>query len=133
MSGENVEIVRRAFDAFNREDLQGLEELLDADHVMDWSRSIGPNKGVYNGIEGIREWVATMRDAFETFEVTPVRFIGSGDLLIVPTEVHATGRGSGVAVEAHGATLCELRDGKLTRLTLYQNQDDALEAAGLSE
>ena len=41
-------------------------------------------------------------------------------------------RGSGVAVEASGTTLWEIRDGRVDRFVLYQSREEALKAAGLS-
>jgi len=124
----NAEIVSRAFEAFNRNDREALAELFSADCVMDWSRSIGVQKGVYRGLDGVGEWRASMLDAFNEFTVTPVELIGSGDRIIVRTRVHGIGRGSGVAVEAAGATLVELEAGKVTRLTLFQDADEARRA-----
>ena len=37
MSQENVEIVRRAYAAFNPGDPVGLDEVISADPIMDWS------------------------------------------------------------------------------------------------
>jgi ketosteroid isomerase-like protein len=39
----------------------------------------------------------------------------------------------GIQVEARSAWLITFRDGKQTSLTLYQTEQEALEAAGLSE
>ena len=129
MSEENVEIVRRAYAAFNRGDPEGLDEVINADCVMDWSQSQGPEKGVYHGLDGAARWIAAIREAFEEFELAPSEYIGSGDRIVVPTRVTGRGRGSGVAVEA---TLWEIRDGRVDRLVLYQSREEALEAAGLS-
>ena len=49
MSQENVEIVRRVFDAVNRGDFDAAMEPAADDFVLDWSNSIGPAKGVYRG------------------------------------------------------------------------------------
>jgi len=43
------------------------------------------------------------------------------------------GRGSGVEVEATGAQVWTIRDGKFQRAKLYQSKAEALEAVGLSE
>jgi len=132
MSQENVEIVRRAYAAFNRGDAKGLDEVISADCVMDWSQSQGPQKGVYHGLDGAASWLAAVREAFEEFELAPSEYIGSGDRIVVPTRVTGRGRGSGVAVEASGTTLWEVRDGRVDKFVLYQSRADALEAAGLS-
>jgi ketosteroid isomerase-like protein len=132
MSQENVEIVRRAYAAFNRGDAEGLDEVISADCVMDWSQSQGPEKGVYHGLDGAVKWIAAVREAFEEFELAPSEYIGSGDRIVVPTRVTGRGRGSGVAVEASGTTLWDIRNGRVDRLVLYLSREEALEAAELS-
>ena len=133
MSEENVEIVRRAYAAFNRGDPDGLGEVISADCVMDWSQSQGPDKGVYHGLEGAAGWIAAIREAFEEFELVPSEYIGSGDRIVVPTRVTGRGRGSGLVVDASGTTLWEIQNSRVDRLVLYQSREEALEAAGLSE
>ena len=49
MSQENVEIVRRHVEAWNRRDLTTWLAMLRSDAEIDWSRSRGPLKGVYRG------------------------------------------------------------------------------------
>jgi ketosteroid isomerase-like protein len=133
MSQENVEIVRQAYEAFNLRDLDALAELAEPDWVMDWSRSIGPQRGVYQGRAGVEAWIAAISEAFESFEILPLEHVGAGDRIVVPTRVKGRGRGSGVVVDAEGVTLWELERGKVARLTLYGTRREALEAAGLKE
>jgi ketosteroid isomerase-like protein len=133
MSQENVEIVRQAYEAFNLRELDALAELAEPDWVMDWSRSIGPQRGVYQGRAGVEAWIAAISEAFESFEIVPLEYVGAGDRIVVPTRVKGRGRGSGVVVDAEGVTLWELERGKVTRLTLYGTRREALEAAGLKE
>jgi ketosteroid isomerase-like protein len=47
--------------------------------------------------------------------------------------MRATGRGSGVSVERKDAIVSTFQDGKITRIDWYNDQAQALEAAGLSE
>jgi ketosteroid isomerase-like protein len=133
MSEESVEIVRLAYAAFNQRDMEALVALTDPGFVMDWSRSIGPQRKVYRGHEGIKEWITGMDEAFETFEVAPLEFRGFGTRMVVATRVRGKGRGSGAAVEAQGAKVWELRDGKVVKMTLYQSRQEALDAVGLHE
>ena len=133
MSQENLEIVRQAYEAFNRQDADALDALSQSDLVMDWSRSIGPQRGVYRGRAGVEEWIAAISEAFESFEILPLEYVGEGDRIVVPTRVKGRGRGSGVVVDAEGVTLWELERGKVARLTLYGTRQEALEAAGMRE
>jgi hypothetical protein len=56
MSRENVEIVRRSTDAYNRRDLDGIVEDWTPDAVLDWSNSRGIEAGVHRGHDEIREF-----------------------------------------------------------------------------
>ena len=133
MSCESVEVVRQAHDAFNLRDLEALTQLTQPNWVMDWSRSIGPQRGIYQGRSGAEEWIAAISEAFESFEVRALEYIGMGEQIVVPTQVKGRGRGSGVVVEAHGATVWELERGKIASLTLYETKQEALTATGLAE
>ena len=62
MSQENVEIVRAALDAYNRGDWKAMLKHAAPDCELDWSRSIGPQRGVY-AVEQIPQF-----DLGETFE-----------------------------------------------------------------
>jgi len=55
MSQENVEVVRRSIDAFNRRDLDAYLEDHAPDVVMDWSQSQGVHAGIYRGHAATRD------------------------------------------------------------------------------
>ena len=52
MSGENVEVVLRHTEAFNRRDLKTWLALFHSDAEIDWSRARGPRQGIYRGRAG---------------------------------------------------------------------------------
>jgi ketosteroid isomerase-like protein len=55
------------------------------------------------------------------------------DRVLSVSRLQMRGRGSGVEVNASGASIWTIRDGKAAAVTLYQSKAQALEAAGLSE
>jgi ketosteroid isomerase-like protein len=133
MSQENVEIVRKMANVFRSDPEAGLQ-CLDAEAVMDWTASRAPYSGVYRGHAEIRrmwqatseawdEWTTEIREAIELDRET----------VVLVTLVRARGKGSGILVEAHGASIWSLRDGKVTYAKLFQNKTEALAAVGLSE
>jgi ketosteroid isomerase-like protein len=135
MSRENVEIAREVFDrAFIHWDLDGALQLIDADGLMDWSASLAPYRGVYRGHAEIRRTWQQWKDAWDEWipEVTEVIEIDAESVVLV-TLINARGKGSGVPVQAGGASIWTVRDGMVTRVTLFQSKAEALEAAGLSE
>jgi ketosteroid isomerase-like protein len=125
---ENAEIVRRVAETW-RDDPDAAAELLDEQAVMDWSASRAPYSGVFRGRDEIKGMWRGLGDAWEHFRVEVEEAIEvDPETVLSVNHVRATGRGSGVAVEAHGATLWSVRDGKITRGKLYQSKEEALEA-----
>jgi ketosteroid isomerase-like protein len=125
-----METVQAAIEAFNRRDMGAMLELSSSDFEYDWTRSKGLYAGVYRGLDGFREFTNEQWDMFEEFHVDPHEFVPCGDRFVVVTStVRATGRG-GVPVKATSSHLYEFGDdGKLVRLTLFQERDEALAAA----
>jgi ketosteroid isomerase-like protein len=133
MSQENVEIVRRTIDAFNRGDLNGTLENCAPDAVWDWSNSHGFDAGVYRGHDEIRTFAQRFLETFDEvrFELGDPVEVEDGPL-IVENVAYVRGR-DGIEAQARSAWLITIRDGELISLTLYQTKQEALEAAGLRE
>jgi ketosteroid isomerase-like protein len=133
MSQENVEIVRRGTDAYNRRDLDGVLENWAPDAVVDWSRSRGFDAGVFRGHDEIRAFWRRLLDAFDEVRVELVDPVEVEEgLVVVENVAYQRGR-DGIEVQARSAWLIAIRDGETTSLTLYQTKQEALEAAGLRE
>jgi ketosteroid isomerase-like protein len=131
MSQENVELVRSGIDAYNRRDWDALLEHAGPDFVWDMSRSIGPNRGMYS-VDQFRSWVEDLWATFEEHRFEADEFIEAGENVVVPITVHATGR-DGIEAQAHTALAYTFRDGAVTRIAMYNELQEALEAAGLRE
>lgn len=131
MSEQDVEVVRRAWEASDHGDSEALLALYDQDIV--WQSHYGPISGSYHGHEGVRQFFREWTDALETFHARAEDFIDVGDCVVVDVRVWARGRGSGVEAEMHQGHLCRVRNGRLIRIELFETKDRALEAAGLGE
>jgi ketosteroid isomerase-like protein len=132
MSQENVEIVRRHIEAWNRRDLPTLLALWRSDAEIDWSRARGPLKGVYRGH---REREAFWTEFWSTFEVVEVElsdFTETGPHVVALNTARMRGR-YGIEVIARSAFVYTVEDGQITRLRMFQERAEALEAAGLRE
>ncbi len=134
MSQENVEIVRRATDAYNRRDLDGMLENWAQDAVLDWSRARSFDAGVYRGHGEIRAFMEGFLAAWGEVRIEivdgPVEV--EDGLLVTENVTDFRGR-DGIEVQARSAWLTTIRDGEQTSLTLYQTKQEALEAVGLRE
>src|SRR5690349_11906732 len=131
MSDENVEIVKRSLVAYSGRDFEAMREMAHPDTKVDWSASRGLEAGVYEGVEEVMGCYRTRLDTFEKIDVEPHRFIESGDLVVVPNTAHMHGR-DGIEASARSTLVFELHDGLITRICLYQETEEALQAAGLS-
>jgi ketosteroid isomerase-like protein len=132
MSQENVEILRRGYDHYNRTGELDYS-FLDPDVVYDVSRRVF-DPGVSRGHEGVREFARLMREQWETIRTEPQDFIIAGDdVVVVPVQLVGVGKHSGAETTANAAHLWTFRDGKAIRQTTFQTTADALQAAGLSE
>jgi ketosteroid isomerase-like protein len=131
MSQENVEVVRRALDAFCERDLEQVTRYWDPEIEIDWSRSPGVEAGVYRGLEPARGFVSTFLETFDRIVIVPYDVVAYGDHVVVPHRVRLSGR-DGITVEARGVLVHTLRDGRVIGLTMYRERDEALKAVGLA-
>jgi ketosteroid isomerase-like protein len=127
----NVEIVRASLEAFNRQDLDGVLKDSAPDAVLDWSRAIGPYRGVYE-VADFGRFLDDFSGTFESVRIEPEEYILAGEQVVVSWTLHFRGR-DGIEATAKGSMLWTVRDGRTTRVCLYQERDEALEAARLSE
>ena len=132
MSQENVEIVRRSLDAWNQRDLESWRTFVHSDLEVDWSRSRAPFRGVYRGLSRVETFWDVFWSAFENVQIETHGFTEIGSEVVVPNTAHMRGR-DGFEVTARSALVFKVEDGQITRLRMFQEQAEALEAAGLSE
>jgi ketosteroid isomerase-like protein len=135
MSQDNLDLVRRAYEAWNRGDLEGTFDLFDPEVEVSAPRGF-PEAGTYRGRAAVRQWMEEqLLPAFEQVRVEPERFLDAGEQVVVFVRYFGRGKASGAEVrgsivDAHVVTV---RGGKVQTLQMYQGTEEALEAAGLSE
>jgi ketosteroid isomerase-like protein len=131
MSRENVEIIRRMYEAFHGGDADGALAYFDPEVVVDASRRV--DGGIGHGREElntiITRWLGTWEEWRE--EIEEMRDLGS-QVFVIATQ-RGRGKGSGVEVENRYALLYEVHGDQITRMTVYIEPAEALEAAGRSD
>jgi ketosteroid isomerase-like protein len=133
MSQENVEIVKRMWDATERGDTKAVFALYDQAIVWD-SHHAGPiERGLYYGHKGVRQFFRDWLESFETLDLHAEKFIEVGDRVVVGYRVGGRGRGSGLEVDMCRWNLYGIRNGLVTRVEIFGTEVEALEAAGMSE
>ncbi len=133
MSQENVEVVRRAWRAYNDGGIEAAAEYFAHDCVCEDVPGL-PDRATYRGREGARERDRHFRETWGDLGWEPLEFIDAGAEVVVAVIVmRAQGRDSGAPVEVQVAFVDEVRDGRIVRDRAFMSRSQALEAAGLSE
>jgi ketosteroid isomerase-like protein len=132
MSEENVEIVKRAIAAVNERDVDGYLSCCTNDVQL--STPVAAVAGVYEGSDGIRRFFADLSDTSPDFKITIERLEAIGtDRVLAFMLVTGTGRASGIPQDARTGNVYDLADGKIKRIRIFVDREQALAAAGLSE
>src|ERR671918_2716699 len=103
MSQENVEIVRRVFDAVAHRDRASILALYDPEVEVHFSPgTLADRMGetdAFRGHEGLRAFDRELRQAFEDFETNCEELIEAGDRVVSVSRYRARGRRSGLVVD----------------------------------
>lgn len=138
MSQENVELVRRSFEIFNR---GGVDAVFSAgvwspEIVWDATATGIPGFGIYCGREEVRsffedEWFRAF--PVDEWEVEVDEVIDRGDRVITICRQRGHGAASGVATQRGFVQVATIRDRQFIRIENYLDRAAALEAARLGE
>jgi ketosteroid isomerase-like protein len=132
MSRENVEIVLRGAESFNRRDISAI--LVDFDVDAEWVEDQRyPGAETFRGPSGVERSIRKWWDAWGEIAMTIDETIDLGDQVVLAGRVRARGHDSDVAVEAPFGGLYEFRGGKVVRVRVLGSREEALAAVGLSE
>jgi ketosteroid isomerase-like protein len=127
--GENLDLVREAFEAFRRGGLEATLRFVDP-HIECLRAPPQPDPQTYHGIDGVRQMYADWTADFEEFEMTPLQYIERGNRVFVEMLQRGTGRASGVTVDGRFWLVFTVERGKITRQDSYLTKEDAEGADG---
>ena len=140
MSRENVEIVRRIYEAVARRDSATVLALYDANLRLEFlpdtlaDHITGTGGAVWIGQEGLRAFDRELREAFEDFDTKCEELIDAGENVVTVSRYRGRGKRSGVEIDGPlQFGVWNIRGGKVTRVTWFPTRGEALEAAGLRE
>ena len=91
-----VELVKRSYDAFARDDLDGV--LADMHPEIEWHQAQGlPHGGFYRGLDEVRRNIFEPLDAewWEEFSADPDEFLDAGDEVVVLGRYRGIAKGTG--------------------------------------
>jgi ketosteroid isomerase-like protein len=133
MSEENVEVVRRSLDAWNRTDWEQLQAIYAPDVIVvaprEWPEA--------EGASGWEEWrlqIERLKESWEVERLEPdeIRALPDGRVFARFVWV-ASGRASGTPTGVSMASVSVIEGGQIKRIEFFLNLNAALESAGLRE
>jgi ketosteroid isomerase-like protein len=129
MSAEDVESVKRGFEAMSR----GLEEalpLIDPEFEMVTTAQYAAEPDTYRGRDGVRRWFAGFDGVMDRVRVEPRRLEDAGNgRVIAEFTLTARGLSSGIEAGQDALALVTLRGEKLLRIEFFPTLEDARAAA----
>ena len=134
MSQENVDAVRRSFEAWNRGDVDAWLEPShpDVEWYSEVARRLQGVDTVYRGRAQLRQFWDEWHSVWDlTIEISDYRDLGDTVVALGRMRVH--GKASEIDIEQPVAYVAEFEGGLVRKLRAYHDQNQALEAAGLSE
>jgi ketosteroid isomerase-like protein len=127
-----TEALRRAYAAFNRNDIAATVEAMDPQ--IEWTEPAEfPGGGTYHGHEGVKAYLSQSRADWAEGSSEPERFIVAGDKIVV--FVHARVRLNG-STEWHEVRLADVftfRNGQAIQMRAFADRQKALAWAGAQD
>jgi ketosteroid isomerase-like protein len=99
MSPENVEVVRDAFDAFSRDDIEGVLRLCDENIVVTQPPELPGVSPQQHGHSGVLEAFEIWPEQWDDYRIEILRMADHGDRVLVTTRQGGRGKQSGIQVE----------------------------------
>jgi len=131
MPQENIEIVRSIYAAWERGDYRSAPW---ADPEIEFILADGPSPGTFDGIAAMARAWRDFESGIEDLTTYADEYRELDDERVLAlTRFGARGEGSGVDVEARGALVFHIREGKVKRLVRYWSVARAFADLGLEE
>ena len=131
---ENLDLVRSIYADWERGEFGSVEW---ADPEIEWVMTGGPAPGSSTGLAGMAEGWRNFLSAWDWYrvEVDEYRELDDRRILVL-IRCSASGKASGLEigqVRTESATLFHIRDGKVVKLFVYMDREQALADLGLRE
>jgi ketosteroid isomerase-like protein len=124
---ELTDRLRTAYEGFGRGDIQAVLSVMDPEIEWDATDALA-HTGLYQGHEGVTEYIQSLAGVWEEFTLNPEQFTESGDGAHVMVLGNVKGKlaATGQDVEARFAHVLQLDEGQVTRLKVCLDRDAAL-------
>jgi ketosteroid isomerase-like protein len=128
VSERNLEAARTAIAAMSEGDVEAYASVCAPD--VELITAFAAFEGGYRGEQGLRDFFASVRDAASSvhYETEELRAVGPDRVLAF---LHLTAESrAGMKVDQRIANVYDCEDGKLVRVRVYLDRDEALRDAG---
>ena len=130
MSQENVELVRRVYDALNRGDWDAVFRDMHPDVEITTERL---NAGTHRRREAVQGLGEDYIAAFDNMVFEPEEFLENGDQVVVLLTRRARPKGGRGEMVVRNGHIWTIREGTILSMKSFPDPEKALETAGLSE
>lgn len=126
---QNVELVKKGYEAFGRGDLETLLSLFDPQ--IEWT-SPGPPElptaGARRGTQQVAQFFQGIGQLFEFTRFQPTTYVAQGEIVVVLGESSARIKPSNTVVNDEWAHVFTIRDGRVVRFKEYLDTHATVEA-----
>jgi ketosteroid isomerase-like protein len=131
MTGGNLDVVRRIYEAMDRQDAAAVTELVHPD--MEWIPDHRVGEGPVRGRESVIRFFSDRAEMFGDITTEVERVWEQGDTVLAFIHVTGEGRARGAPFDLRIAHVWTFRDGAIIRGQGFGDRDEAHAAAGVSE
>jgi ketosteroid isomerase-like protein len=126
VSRETIETLRRAYEGFGRMDVPAILSVLNEDVKWDATDAFA-HRGLFRGHAGVKEYLQSLSEVWEQFELEPDEFIESSDgkQMMVLGEIRGRLRATGEGVKARFAHVGRLEQGKVVVMKICLDREGA--------
>jgi uncharacterized protein len=128
MSSQDVELVRRGFEALSEGGVEALLQFIHPEFETTTPASLAAEPDTYRGHDGVRRYFDSFYDAMDEIRFEPREFREAGGSVIVPVTLTARGRTTGIEARQDLVMTWTLRDGKAVRVDAFATVEEALQA-----
>ncbi len=128
MEQRNIQIVRNAYEAFGRGDIDTV--IYSTSEDVQWTfpgEGYVPFGGAYHGHDGIRRFFQLLMETSETEDFQPKEFIAQGDRVITIGSARGRFKATGQTYSVDWAMAFTVTNGKISKF--YEYTDTAVLAA----
>jgi ketosteroid isomerase-like protein len=129
VSQKNLELVRRAVDAFNRRDADAVLACMQPDYELHTYSEPPEEAAVYRGQQAVRVYHESLFGDFERIQREIDEVLDTNDHVAISVRQRAWSQGTDHPIERHFFEVYWVRDGLLAKSRSYATRAEALEAA----